>query len=165
MTHRNLATLGLAIAGLLLALAACSRGTAIPAGAQQVHVEIRPSEVRIQPATVHAGTVYLVLDAPADGHLTFVARRATAAATDGPLTEADLARLRRGDTEGTSIGGLDAGGCDPAQDAEDRGKTGPCGNVMEVVLSPGIYAIMAGMPEADAGTAGSPPMAVLEVTP
>ena len=165
MTRHNFWLLGLAIGGLLFVLAGCSRGTAIPAGAQQVHVDIGPTEVRIQPATVHAGDVYLVLDSPADGHLTFVARKATATATDGPLTEADLARIRRGDTEGTSIGGLDAGGCDAAQDAEDRGKMGPCGNVMKVVLSPGMYALMAGMPDADPGSATSPPMTVLEVTP
>lgn len=86
-------------------------------------------------------------------------------ATLGPLTDDDPARLRRDDIEGTSIGSLDAGGCSPEQDAADRRKTGPCGNVMQVVLAPGNYAVLGGPAEADLAAGRRPPLAVLEVLP
>jgi hypothetical protein len=155
------------LVGLLaIVLVGCSRATPIPAGAQQVHVVVTESEVRLEPTTVHAGDVYLVLDAPPDGSFAFVEMQRTDEATPGPLTDDDIARLARGDTEGTAIGGLDAGGCSAAQNAEDRGQMGPCGNVMKVVLVEGKYAIVGSTPETrDLTTGRWPPMAILEVVP
>jgi hypothetical protein len=54
---------------LLLAggLAGCERATAIPPGAQQVHVIASETEIHLNPTTVRAGDVYLVLDVPQRG--------------------------------------------------------------------------------------------------
>jgi hypothetical protein len=148
------------LGALTWALAGCDAGLeSIPAGAQEVHVVITDSEVRLVPDTVRAGDVYLVLDAPLVGSLVFVEGKRTAAEDPGPLSDDDLARLARGDTEGTAISGLDSGGC-----AEARGKMGHCGNVMKVVLREGKYAIFADMPEGDP-SGPRPPMAVVEVVP
>jgi hypothetical protein len=120
--------------------------------------------ISLEPTTVRAGDVYLVLDSPADGSIVFFQSKASASATPGPLTDAELARIALGDTQGTEMGGLDAGGCDAGQNAAGRGRTGPCGNAMHVMLVPGKYAILADTPEAGS-SAAQPPMAVLEVTP
>lgn len=150
------------LAGLLVG---CSRATPIPSGTQQVHVMVTESEARLEPAIVHAGDVYLVLDAPPDGSFAFVEQQHTVEATPGPLGDDDLARLARGDSQGLYIGGLNAGGCSAEQNAEDRGQMGPCGNVMKVVLVEGRYAIVGGTPDADPTIGRLPPMAVLEVVP
>ena len=166
------------LVGLLAVLIACGRGQVpIPAGAQVVHVVALESGVRLTPATVRAGDVYLVLDEPQNGSIQFVERKTAADEPPGPLSDDDLARLAAGDTEATAIGGLDAGGCSAEQDAEDRGQIGPCGNVMKVVVAAGKYAIlgpgwreMETEPRVDptADPAGFRPpssMAVLEVVP
>jgi hypothetical protein len=89
----------------------------------------------------------------------------------------DLERLAQGDTEGTTTGRLEAGGCSAAQNAEDRGRMGPCGNVFNATVRVGKYAILGpgwtmmetepGVdPTADpAGFMSPPTMAVLEVLP
>lgn len=118
---------------------------------------ITASAVRLDPATVPAGDVYVVLDAPLDGSIVFV-QHSDAPESPGPLSDDDLVRLAHGDTQGTSIGGM-GGGCSAAQRAEDRGQQGPCGNVMKLVLRAGKYAILSDTPEV------LPPMAVLEVLP
>jgi hypothetical protein len=123
-------------------LVGCGRATPIPAGAQVVHVVITATEVRLTPTTVRAGDVYLVLDEPLNGSIMFAERQRSADERPGPLSDDDLERIAHGDTEGTAIGGLDAGGCSPEQDAEDRGQMGPCGNVMKVVLVAGKYAVL-----------------------
>ena len=157
----------IALLALLVAITACDaqRAQAIPAGGQVVHVTISAGAVHLEPPTVRPGNVYLVLESPADGHLTFVERQSSADATPGPLTDKDLARLARGDTEGMSISGLDAGGCSPDQNAQDQGRLGPCGNVMLVVVATGAYAVVGGSPEADPVTGRTPPAAVLSVGP
>jgi hypothetical protein len=111
------------------------------------------------PDTVRAGDVYLVLDAPLVGSFVFVERKRTAAENPGPLSDDDLARLARGSTEGTSISGVDSGGC-----PEARGKMGHCGNVMKYVLFEGKYAILGDMPDAHPPE-DQPPMRVLVVLP
>jgi len=121
--------------------------------------------VVLQPATVRTGDVYLVLDAPPDGTLTFIARQDTESATPGPLSDADLARLRHGDTFHTYSTSLNAGGCDPSQNAEDRGKVGPCGNVMKVVVGPGAYAVTGGGPDPGSSSGEAASIAVLTVLP
>jgi hypothetical protein len=148
-----------------MSVAACEPGAAVPEGAQVVHVSVTDTGVTLEPASVRAGDVYLALDEPPGGSIAFVARQDTANATPGPLTEADLARLRNGDTIHTAIVGLDAGGCSPAQDAQARGRMGPCGNVLQLVVTPGRYAVVGGAPERDPVTGRVSPMAVLTVTP
>lgn len=152
--------------GLLgVLLAACGPGeTPIPPGVQQVHVVVTPTEVILSPTTVRAGDVYLVLDAPMNGSFVFVRQKSTAAATPGPLSDDDLARLARRDTQGTAIEGLDAGGCSPDQDAASRGRLGPCGNVYVLTLAPGKYAVLGEMPEGGSPDE-PPPIAVLEILP
>jgi hypothetical protein len=156
-------TLWLALAVLMLG--GCGRGQeAVPAGAQLVSVKATESEVRLDPATVRAGDVYVVLETPGSS-VGFVQRKSTAAERPGPLTDEDLARIAHGDTEGTAIDGFDDIGCSPEQRAEDRGRMGPCGNVFKLVLGAGKYAFFAG------DLHGAPPgdrsgsIAVLEVLP
>ena len=113
------------------ALLGCGRGqTPIPAGAQEVHVTVSGAQVDLEPATVRAGDIFVVLDTPGSS-VGFAQRQRTANETPGPLTDEDLARLAHGDTQGTSIGGFDDAGCSAEQRAEDRGLTGPCGNVFK----------------------------------
>jgi len=146
-------------------LAGCGRGqTPIPYGAQQVHVQVIGSEVRLDPATVPAGDVYVVLDTPRSS-VGFAQRQATAAETPGPLREEDIERLARGDTQGTAIGGFDNLGCSEEQRAEDRGQMGPCGNVFKVVLTPGKYAFYSGNLDGGASGEGPRSIAILEVAP
>jgi hypothetical protein len=135
----------------------------MPEGAQEVHIVITESEVRLEPATVRAGDVYLVLDSPEEGSIVFVQRKHTAEETPGPMTDEDLARLADGDVQYTAMEGIDAGGCSAEQNAEARGQMGYCGNVFKVTLSEGKYAVLGNGP----GNPGDPPssMAVLEVLP
>jgi hypothetical protein len=116
--------------------------------------------VRLAPATVRAGDIYIVLDTPGSS-VGFVMRQRTAAETPGPLDDDELERLARGDTEGTAIGGFNDVGCSPEQRAEDRGQMGYCGNVFREVLTPGKYAFFIG--EVDTGAPKS--IAVLQVVP
>ena len=74
------------------------------------------------------------------------------------MSDTDLARLAQGDDQYTSMSGFGAGGCSPEQRAEDRGKMGPCGNVMKFALIAGKYAIIR-------DTTQPMPMGVLEVLP
>lgn len=144
-------------------LAGCGRGqTPIPYGAQQVHVQVIGSEVRLDPATVPAGDNYVVLDTPRSS-VGFAQRQATPGEMPGPLRDEDLARLARGDTEGTAIGGFDLLGCSEEQRAEDRAQMGPCGNVFKVVLTPGKYAFVSGNLDGGASGEGPRSIAILEV--
>jgi hypothetical protein len=65
---RRLGTVLGLVGVVAVGLVACGRGQApIPAGAQQVHVVIAGSTVRLDPDTVPAGDVYVVLDTPGSG--------------------------------------------------------------------------------------------------
>jgi hypothetical protein len=130
-----------------------------------VHVVADRSTVRLTPTQVRAGDVYVILDEPTTG-VAFVQRKHTAEETPGPLTEDDLVRLARGDTQGTAIGGFDVVGCSAAQRAAARNQTkvpGGCGNAFLVPLVPGSYAFLTGDP-ADIAPA-RPQIAILEVSP
>jgi hypothetical protein len=134
--------IGLLAGGLL----ACEPSTSIPSGAQQVHVVATTTNVSVDPASVHAGDVYLVLDVVNAG-VDLIGTQPRADASPGPLSAADLGRLARGDTQGFSMENLSVN-C--------------CGKVVKKVLVPGRYAIV------PAGTEdGTPPpsIAVLEVMP
>jgi hypothetical protein len=173
--------MAIGLVGLLAgSMIGCGQGAEpVPPGAQLVHLVATQSEVRLDPATVHAGDVYLELDEPVDGSFAFVELKRTAEETPGPLSDNDLERLAHGDTEGTSIASYGVV-CDPAQRPKDRGKLarpGGCGNVWRFVLVEGKYAILGPGwveqareasvdPTADpAGFVPPPTMAVLNVLP
>jgi hypothetical protein len=142
----------------------CTGLTPVPSGAQQVHVTSTDSELHLQPATVRAGDVYVVLDGPRQS-VVLVSRKRTAEETPGPMTNADLERITHGDTEGTSIEGLSVG-CSAKQRAASRGMVGYCGNVYKLVLSAGKYAFLLDSPDSDPPQLIPPEsMAVLEVNP
>jgi len=121
VVSRRAALVPLALVGVLgLLLSGTIRGhTPIPAGAQQVVVEVTGADVRLDPTSVNAGDIYLVLDTP----------RSSITFTQDELLPTDLPT--RGD--------FDLRGCSDAQRAEDRGQVGYCGNVFRVTLSPGKY--------------------------
>lgn len=93
------------VAAVLIATAGCNRAEPIPVGAHVVHIAIVGSEIHLEPAAIPAGDVYLVLDTPLKGSITFVERKTSEDAVPGPLSADDLARLARGDTEFTAISG------------------------------------------------------------
>lgn len=93
--------------------------TPIPEGAQQLKVTVTGTDVTLEPDSVHAGDVYLVLETP----------RSTVTFTDEELAPTDLPT--RGDFR--------LAGCSDAQRAEDRGLQGYCGNVFRVTLDAGTY--------------------------
>lgn len=142
-------------------LVGCEGLASIPSGVVQVHITDTESELRLQPATVPAGDVYLVLDGPRQS-VVFVARKPTAEATPGPMSDDDLDRLAHGDTQGMSIEGISVG-CSAEQRAQSRGQMGHCGNIYKLSLVPGKYAFLLGAPEGVIAPPGS--MAILEVTP
>jgi hypothetical protein len=120
----------------------------IPASAQVVHVVVTASEVRLDPPTVHAGNIYFVVEGPDDpaehAGFTFVSAGYGRDDTPLPLGDDAVARLARGDTQGTAIdGGWD--------------------NYAKFTLREGKYAFLVG----PGGDVGVPPqsMAVLEVLP
>ncbi len=160
---RSIALLLVLFGGTLLG---CGRNqTTIPPGGQEVHVVVTGSEIRLEPDTVPAGDVYVVLDTPGSSVI-LVERQRAAEETPGPLGDDDLARIALGDMQGTAIQGFDDTGCSTEQRAEDRGQMGYCGNVTKVVLSAGKVAFLsndpAGAPE---GLVPPQSMAVLEVRP
>lgn len=156
-TSRIPRSLAAAIAAMLLGLAACTGNAPIPSGAQQVQITVTDSDVELQPNSVPAGDVYLVLDS---GAINFIERKAGAYATSEPLSDEQIAQIGDGNLQDTSASGLEANSCDDEQNAAARGMTGPCGNVMLVKVQSGSYLIVAGAPE-EAGA----PSAVLTVTP
>jgi hypothetical protein len=154
------------VLGLLGGVAAgCAGGlTPIPSGAQQVHIADTETSLDLRPATVRAGNVYVVLDGPRQS-VVLVTQKRTAEATPGPMSDDDLDRLTRGDTEGTSIEGISVA-CSAEQRAAARGKVGYCGNVYRFRLAPGKYAFLVDSPDGDPPRTVPPEsMAVLEVTP
>jgi hypothetical protein len=157
---RTIATAGT----LAIALIGCEPGLVpVPPGAQLVHVVVTGTEIRLTPATVRAGEVYLVIDTTPSSVM-FVSRKRTAAESPGPMSTDDLARLARGDTEATSIEGFD-NQCAPAR-AENHLKMGHCGDTFKVVLSAGKYALLTDDPSGDpSGFVPPRAMAVLEVLP
>ena len=93
-------------------LGGCSHHSPItvPSGGQEVHVTVNGDAVRLEPTSVRAGDIYLVLDIP-DTDVTLVESMAAADATPGPLSDADLDRVAHGDTFHTSqTSGFPSGG-------------------------------------------------------
>ncbi len=85
-------TLAAAVAAVLAAggLAACDMATRIPPGGQQVRVVGTGTEVRLDPPTVRAGDVYLVLEGSA---LFFQHAAAVQGEQSGPMSDDQLTRL------------------------------------------------------------------------
>src|ERR1700693_2584047 len=127
-------------------LAGCGQSQSVPSGAQLVHLVATASEVRLSPARVHAGDVYLELDEPADGgSFAFVGGPSTGGLPGaiGPLTDTILERLAHGDTEGSTTSSIGPS-CTGLQGV-DRGhlsQPGGCGDVFKLVLVPGENAIL-----------------------
>ncbi|MGH2488714.1 MAG: hypothetical protein ACRDFR_03760, partial [Candidatus Limnocylindria bacterium] len=102
-----LALFGVVVAGLvgLVAVVAAVWGTPlrIPPDAQEVHIVVTESTVTLEPATVHAGDVYFIVDesadATGDAAFTFVSRGEPGqeGADPLPLSDEDVARLAEGD--------------------------------------------------------------------
>jgi hypothetical protein len=138
---RPLSTAVLLLGSLAGILAGCGRGQApIPAGAQEVHILIIESGLRLDRATVRAGDVYVVLDTPRSS--VGFASRMRDNLQISPLTDDDIVRLAHGDTQGLALGGFDLQGCSDQQRAEDLGQMGYCGNVFKNALVPGKYAFL-----------------------
>lgn len=145
--------LAVALVGLVAVLVAVwGSPLRIPLGAQEVHIVVTESAVRLHPATVHAGDVYFVVDEPDDptGHagFAFVSRGYGAQCCEDPLPmgDNDVARLAQGDYQGTAI-------------------EGGWGNQAKLTLREGNYVFLIAGPGVD--QPGVPPvsMAVLEVLP
>ena len=130
----------------------------IPAGAQVIRVTVSDTEIALQPASVHAGDVYLVNEGPAPD-FTFVARSSGPGADAEPMSDADVERLALGDFQFTSMEGFSVS-CAPDQWTEGRHWEG-CGENVALTLSAGRYAILAGAEEPGV----APVMAVLDVDP
>ena len=140
-------------------------GSTIPPGAQVVHVTVTESAVSLAPAIVRPGPVYLILEASSTGSVMLIGGAGPNAPANAPLAAGAIERLGRGDVEGTSMTGLDAGGCGPAQDQAGRGRLGPCGNVGRFELVEGTYALTGEAPESRPSSAGALPIGILTVTP
>jgi hypothetical protein len=145
--------LAIGLVGLVAALVAVwGTPLRIPTGAQEVHIEVTETEVRLSPAAVHAGDVYFTVDQPEDpsGHagFTFVSRGypGQGGGDPEPMSDEDVARLAQGDYQGTA---LQSGWSDQAKFTLAEG------NYVFLIAGPGGE-----MP-------GVPPMsmAVLEVLP
>jgi hypothetical protein len=139
-----------AIAMLAVALGGCATTTSIPSGAQQVHVVATATEVHLDPAAIHAGDVYLVLDlAPdASGSPQSVDLVYRSTGVRGPLTDDDLATLMENPiAQGLTYEALNVS-C--------------CGNAVKVALTAGRYAFL--LPGSRPGGLPSA-MAVLRVVP
>ena len=139
-------------------------GSTIPPGAQVVHVAITERHVALSPAIVHAGPVYLVLDASPTKSAVLIGGAAPGQPDGAPLPPGALERLAGGDVGGTSATGFDAGGCSPQQDAAGKDRLGPCGNVSLTAVRAGQYAILADAPETNATRSTPLPVGVLTVT-
>jgi hypothetical protein len=162
---RRIGTLVILFGSIANVIAGCGTAhTPVPAGAHQVHVVATASDLRVSPATVHAGDVYVVMDTV--GAVKFVQRQTTAAGTPGPLSDADLVRLGQGDEEFTATQGFELAGCDPPPCTREQPWMGYGGNAFKVVLSPGKYAFLVDDPNGK-GSGFIPPksMVVLQVLP
>ena len=136
----------LGLLAIVSGLAGCGPATATtaPSAAQEVRVDATGSQVRLEPATIRAGDVNLVVDLPVSG-----ADLAIIGGTGGALSDADLSRLAAGDLEGTTVTGID-NSC--------------CGKVHKMTLAPGKYAFVLGAQQVVPGRP-PPPMTILVVTP
>ncbi len=99
-------------AGFLLTagLAACEGALVIPSGAQTVHATVTHGSVRLEPAIVHAGMVYITVDS--DGaELVIIGGGGAGPAGLTGLTDERLDAVVHGDLASTYVGsGFRSGG-------------------------------------------------------
>jgi hypothetical protein len=120
--RRRVARIGAIV--LTAAFAACEAPTVIPPGAQQVRLESTPELVRLEPSTVRAGDIYLVIDGPG----ALVVEKSDAPGATRGFTDDELAAfIRTGDVFHTSLQDVTAG---------------HAGNVFKLTLGPGRYAFL-----------------------
>jgi hypothetical protein len=147
-----------------VSMLACGHGQpTIPPDGQQVRIDVLGSEVLLDPATVRAGDVYVVLATPGSS-VWFARSKPTAEATEGPMSDADIRRLAGGSSGGMSLSSFDESTCSDEGRAADAGRLripGGCGNVFKETLTPGKYAFFVVDPERGREI----PVAVLEVLP
>lgn len=145
---------------LVLVLAACQPPPVqIPPEAEVVHVSLTDERVRLAPATVRAGDVYIVIEGPGTG-FTLVRRLVAPDADPTGMTQEQVDQVAGGDFQSTQIEGF-AVSCAPDAWTPERRWQGCRENSM-VTLTEGLYAILG----AGGDEPGVPPvMDVLEVTP
>lgn len=102
------------VALLAAVLVGCGATTQIPPGAQVVHVTATDTELRLDPSTVRAGYVYLVLEPSAES-VDFISRLPPDFQVGGrdllPLSDDDIASIKKiGSAQGMVHGGLSVGG-------------------------------------------------------
>ena len=133
---------------LIGVLAACEPGpVAIPPGAQQVQVTATPTTITLQPASVAAGDVYLVLNLSAGATELELVRIGT-----GGLSDAQIARLQQ--TGDAGVGS-----------ASEGLSVSCCGNVVKETLVAGNYPILLPGPSGSAAVVPPITTAILHVTP
>lgn len=133
-------------AALAVVLAGCGCAWDMPAGVQQLHVGVGPSEVRLTPATVHAGDVYVVMDSPCTS-VGFV-WHAQGSVEIAPMSDDDLARFGRGDLLNTGTSTFDDNRCASGSPPTVTGdRMGECGNVQKTTLAVGKYAFFLAGPD------------------
>jgi hypothetical protein len=119
--------------------AACATRTVIPPGAQQVRLESTPETVHLEPSTVRAGDIYVVID----GSGALLVEKSDAPGARRGFTDDEIAAfIRTGDVFHTAIQTVTAG---------------YAGNVFKLTLGPGRYAFLPiregeAVPETDAET-------------
>lgn len=130
----------------------------IPAGAQVVHLTATDDEVQVDPASVAAGEVYVVLEGPKPT-IYLVSNQSGPDSDPRGMTPAELARLADGDMQFTLTDAF-AVTCGFDAWTEDRHWEG-CGENVRLTLAPGFHAFVA----SDEVPGVRPVMAVLEVRP
>jgi hypothetical protein len=143
--------LGVALIALVLMLISVwGSPPRIAADAQVVHVVVTASEVHLDPATVHAGQVYFLVEGPDDpaehAGFAFVSAGYAEDSSPLPMTDRAVERLSRGDYQGT---GIESG----------------WGKYATYRLREGNYAFLVAGPEGDLPSVPPQSMAVLEVLP
>jgi len=123
---------------LAVVLSGCGCSSPVPSGAQLLHVVVGPNDIRLNPATVHAGDVYITLDVPCTA--VGFAWRAQGSVEIAPLSDDDVARLQRGDLQGTGSTGFNNSDCTSPAPNQDGLRVGECGNTQNWKLIKGRYA-------------------------
>lgn len=149
MTARVACRIVLATAAAAALLAGCEAAIVVPSGAVTFSVTNDASGIRVEPDTVHAGTVYLLVDATA-GDPVFLEHGPSPC---GPLSEAEIDQLR---TTGSSQGMCLASGFRAG---------GQLGNATRLELAPGTYAFTSRAPGPYASPFGPTELAILTVLP
>jgi len=121
----------------------------VPSGSQAVHVVVDGDTVRLEPATVRAGEVYLVFD-DTGWNVMLIERSTAPEATNGPLSDDELDRVVHGDLFHT-------------------GRSSGFATVSRLVLAQGKDLVVTGDPvalaEKNGGVIPQDAMAVLRVLP